>query len=191
MDYRCGLYAWMKIDCLTLHRLTLGEEMDLWFYDKSLLQHLMEFHFLFSVLLVPGSFSILNVVVTNILKTLNFNQTLSSNGSLDNFSDPTFMKDYMEALTFTASITFFTGIIQVEDEPVLFPSWCILVRILCTNVRIGTACLFLPQILSSSHLNTYVVQNGPWRSVSSSCAVWKTYDSLRFMCPWLIYSCVN
>ncbi|XP_064894525.1 testis anion transporter 1 isoform X2 [Columba livia] len=60
-----------------------------------------------------GSFSILNVVVTNILKTLNFNQTLSSNGSLDNFSDPTFMKDYMEALTFTASITFFTGIIQL------------------------------------------------------------------------------
>lgn len=112
----------MKIDCLTLHRLTVGEEMDLWFYDKSVLQHLMEFHFLFSVLLVPGSFSILNVVVTNILKTLNFNQTLSSNGSLDNFSDPTFMKDYMEALTFTASITFFTGIIQVEDEPGLFPS---------------------------------------------------------------------
>ncbi|XP_065505794.1 testis anion transporter 1 isoform X2 [Caloenas nicobarica] len=60
-----------------------------------------------------GSFSILNVVSTNILKTLNFNQTLSSNGSLDNFSDPTFMKDYMEALTFTASITFFIGIIQL------------------------------------------------------------------------------
>ncbi|XP_075377660.1 testis anion transporter 1 [Mycteria americana] len=60
-----------------------------------------------------GSFSILNVVVTNILKTLNFNQTLSSNGSLDNFSDPTFMKDYMEALTLTASITFLTGIIQL------------------------------------------------------------------------------
>ncbi|NXW06820.1 S26A8 protein, partial [Fregetta grallaria] len=60
-----------------------------------------------------GSFSILNVVVTNILKTLNFSQTLSSNGSLDNFSDPTFMKDYMEALTLTASITFLTGIIQL------------------------------------------------------------------------------
>ncbi|XP_072700628.1 testis anion transporter 1 isoform X3 [Ciconia boyciana] len=60
-----------------------------------------------------GSFSMLNVVVTNILKTLNFNQTLSSNGSLDNFSDPTFMKDYMEALTLTASITFLTGIIQL------------------------------------------------------------------------------
>ncbi|KAM6192042.1 testis anion transporter 1 [Sarcoramphus papa] len=60
-----------------------------------------------------GSFSILNVVVTDVLKTLNFNQTLSSNGSLDNFSDPTFMKDYMEALTLTASITFLTGIIQL------------------------------------------------------------------------------
>ncbi|NXS41051.1 S26A8 protein, partial [Balaeniceps rex] len=60
-----------------------------------------------------GSFSILNVVVTNTLKTLNFNQTLSSNGSLDNFSDPTVIKDYMEALTFTASITFLTGIIQL------------------------------------------------------------------------------
>ncbi|KFV60698.1 Testis anion transporter 1, partial [Gavia stellata] len=60
-----------------------------------------------------GSFSILNVVVTNILKTLNFNQTLSSNGSLDNFSDAMFMKDYMEALTVTASITFLTGMIQL------------------------------------------------------------------------------
>ncbi|NXQ90878.1 S26A8 protein, partial [Nyctibius grandis] len=60
-----------------------------------------------------GSFSILNVAVTNILKTLNFNQTLSSNGSLDNFSDPTFMKGYMEALTLTASITFLTAIIQL------------------------------------------------------------------------------
>ncbi|XP_075030300.1 testis anion transporter 1 isoform X2 [Calonectris borealis] len=60
-----------------------------------------------------GSFSILNVVATNILKTLNFSQTLSSNGSLDNFSDPIFIKDYMEALTHTASITFLTGIIQL------------------------------------------------------------------------------
>ncbi|NWQ95471.1 S26A8 protein, partial [Burhinus bistriatus] len=60
-----------------------------------------------------GSFSILNVVVTNILKTPNFNQTLSSNGSLNNFSDPTFRKDYMEALTLNASITFLTGIIQL------------------------------------------------------------------------------
>ncbi|XP_054660189.1 testis anion transporter 1 isoform X7 [Grus americana] len=60
-----------------------------------------------------GSFSILNVVGTNILKTLNFNQTLSSNGSLENFSDSTFMKDYVEVLTLTASITFLTGIIQL------------------------------------------------------------------------------
>ncbi|KAM6295177.1 LOW QUALITY PROTEIN: testis anion transporter 1 [Aegotheles albertisi] len=59
-----------------------------------------------------GSFSILNVVVTNILK-LNFNQTLSSNGSPNEFSDPTFMNDYMEVLTHTASITFLTGIIQL------------------------------------------------------------------------------
>ncbi|KFZ52290.1 Testis anion transporter 1, partial [Antrostomus carolinensis] len=56
-----------------------------------------------------GSFSILNMVVANTLKTLNFNQTLSSNGSLDKFSDPTFM----EALTLTASVTFLTGIIQL------------------------------------------------------------------------------
>ncbi|XP_009890035.1 PREDICTED: testis anion transporter 1 [Charadrius vociferus] len=60
-----------------------------------------------------GSFSILNVAVTNILKIPNFNQTLSSNGWLNNFSDPTFMKDYTEALTLTASVTFLTGIIQL------------------------------------------------------------------------------
>jgi len=76
------------------------------------------FHFLFSVLLVPGSFSILNVVVTDILKTLNFSQTLSFNGSLDNLSDPNFTNDHAEALTLTASITFLTGIIQVEDKSV-------------------------------------------------------------------------
>ncbi|NXW47827.1 S26A8 protein, partial [Nyctiprogne leucopyga] len=56
-----------------------------------------------------GSFSILNMVVANIQKTLNFNQTSSSNGSLDKFSDPALM----EALTLTASITFLTGIIQL------------------------------------------------------------------------------
>ncbi|XP_068774499.1 testis anion transporter 1 isoform X11 [Struthio camelus] len=60
-----------------------------------------------------GSFSILNAMVANILKTLNFNQILSSNGSLANFSDPAFMKNYMEALTLTASTTFLTGIIQL------------------------------------------------------------------------------
>uniref|UniRef100_A0A8C6Z161 Solute carrier family 26 member 8 n=1 Tax=Nothoprocta perdicaria TaxID=30464 RepID=A0A8C6Z161_NOTPE len=60
-----------------------------------------------------GSFSILNAMVANVLKTLNFNQILSSNASLANFSDPTFMKNYMEALTLTASTTFLTGIIQL------------------------------------------------------------------------------
>ncbi|NXK56352.1 S26A8 protein, partial [Chauna torquata] len=60
-----------------------------------------------------GSFSILNLVVKNILKTFSFNQTLSFNGALDNFSDPTLTKGYMEALTVTASITFLTGIIQL------------------------------------------------------------------------------
>ncbi|XP_062451223.1 testis anion transporter 1 [Rhea pennata] len=60
-----------------------------------------------------GSFSILNAMVANILTTLNFNQILSSNGSLANFSDPRFMKNYMEALTLTASTTFLTGIIQL------------------------------------------------------------------------------
>ncbi|NXC75524.1 S26A8 protein, partial [Anhinga anhinga] len=83
-----------------------------------------------------GSFSILNVVVTNILKTLNFNQTLSSNGSLDNFSDPTFMKDYMEALTLTASITFLTGIIQL-----LLGCFCL-----------GFVTTYVPKTLSDAYL---------------------------------------
>ncbi|XP_014809137.1 PREDICTED: testis anion transporter 1 isoform X4 [Calidris pugnax] len=60
-----------------------------------------------------GSFSILNMVVANIAKSPNFTQTLSSSGSPNNFSDPTFMKNYMEALTLTASVTFLTGIIQI------------------------------------------------------------------------------
>uniref|UniRef100_A0A8C3CGL1 Solute carrier family 26 member 8 n=1 Tax=Cairina moschata TaxID=8855 RepID=A0A8C3CGL1_CAIMO len=60
-----------------------------------------------------GSFSILNLVVKNILKSFNFNQTLSFNGSVDNFSDPTLTEGYMEALTLTASVTFLTGIIQL------------------------------------------------------------------------------
>ncbi|NWI10642.1 S26A8 protein, partial [Crypturellus soui] len=60
-----------------------------------------------------GSFSILNAMVANIVKTLNFNQILSLNASLVNFSDPTFMKNYMEALTLTASTTFLTGVIQL------------------------------------------------------------------------------
>ncbi|NXC37726.1 S26A8 protein, partial [Penelope pileata] len=60
-----------------------------------------------------GSFSILNLVVKNILKSLHFNETLYFNSSQINFSDPTHSKDYMELLTLTASITFMTGIIQL------------------------------------------------------------------------------
>ncbi|KAM8988017.1 testis anion transporter 1 isoform 3-T3 [Ara ararauna] len=53
-----------------------------------------------------GSFSILNMAAANILKTLDFNQTLPSNSAPDNYSDPS------QALTLTASVTFLTGIIQ-------------------------------------------------------------------------------
>lgn len=60
-----------------------------------------------------GSFSILNLVVKNILKSLDLNKTLSFNSSLVNFSDPILLKDYMEILTLTASVTFMTGIIQL------------------------------------------------------------------------------
>ncbi|XP_032305186.1 testis anion transporter 1 isoform X2 [Coturnix japonica] len=59
-----------------------------------------------------GSFSILNLVVKNILTSLALNQT-SFNSSLVNFSDPTLLKGYMETLTLAASITFMTGIIQL------------------------------------------------------------------------------
>ncbi|NXT19446.1 S26A8 protein, partial [Syrrhaptes paradoxus] len=60
-----------------------------------------------------GSFSILNVMATNVLNTLNFSTTLSFHGSQNNFSDPTFMKDYMKVLTFSASVTLLTGIFQL------------------------------------------------------------------------------
>ncbi|XP_031464500.1 testis anion transporter 1 isoform X2 [Phasianus colchicus] len=60
-----------------------------------------------------GSFSILNLVVKNILKSLDLNKTLSFNSSLVNFSDPTLLKGYMETLTLAASVTFMTGIIQL------------------------------------------------------------------------------
>uniref|UniRef100_A0A803YC38 Solute carrier family 26 member 8 n=1 Tax=Meleagris gallopavo TaxID=9103 RepID=A0A803YC38_MELGA len=60
-----------------------------------------------------GSFSILNLVVKNILKSVDLNKTLSFNSSLVNFSDPTLLKGYMETLTLTASVTFMTGIIQL------------------------------------------------------------------------------
>ncbi|XP_048781568.1 testis anion transporter 1 isoform X9 [Lagopus muta] len=59
-----------------------------------------------------GSFSILNLVVKNILKSLDLNKTLSFNSSLVNFSDPTLLKGYVETLALTASVTFMTGIIQ-------------------------------------------------------------------------------
>ncbi|XP_042693329.1 testis anion transporter 1 isoform X9 [Centrocercus urophasianus] len=60
-----------------------------------------------------GSFSILNLVVKNILKSLDLNKTLSFNSSLVNFSDPTLLKGYVETLALTASVTFMTGIIQL------------------------------------------------------------------------------
>ncbi|NWU70089.1 S26A8 protein, partial [Pterocles burchelli] len=60
-----------------------------------------------------GSFSILNVMATNILSTLNFSTTLSFHGSQANFSDPTFMKDYMKVLTLSASVTLLTGTLQL------------------------------------------------------------------------------
>ncbi|XP_042743972.1 testis anion transporter 1 isoform X3 [Lagopus leucura] len=59
-----------------------------------------------------GSFSILNLVVKNILKSLDLNKTLSFNSSLVNFSDPTLLKGYVETLALTASVTFMTGVIQ-------------------------------------------------------------------------------
>ncbi|XP_042743973.1 testis anion transporter 1 isoform X4 [Lagopus leucura] len=60
-----------------------------------------------------GSFSILNLVVKNILKSLDLNKTLSFNSSLVNFSDPTLLKGYVETLALTASVTFMTGVIQL------------------------------------------------------------------------------
>ncbi|XP_050812558.1 testis anion transporter 1 isoform X5 [Gopherus flavomarginatus] len=60
-----------------------------------------------------GSFSILNAMVADVLKTLNFSSVLTTNGTFANFSDANYMKSYMEALTLTASTTFLTGIIQL------------------------------------------------------------------------------
>ncbi|XP_042717421.1 testis anion transporter 1 isoform X5 [Chrysemys picta bellii] len=60
-----------------------------------------------------GSFSILNAMVADVLKTLNFRPILTANGTFANFSDANYMKSYMEALTLTASTTFLTGIIQL------------------------------------------------------------------------------
>uniref|UniRef100_A0A8C8VKJ4 Solute carrier family 26 member 8 n=1 Tax=Pelusios castaneus TaxID=367368 RepID=A0A8C8VKJ4_9SAUR len=60
-----------------------------------------------------GSFSILNAMVADVLKTLNFSSVLTANGTFANFSDTNYMENYMEALTLTASTTFLTGIIQL------------------------------------------------------------------------------
>ncbi|XP_074833535.1 testis anion transporter 1 isoform X2 [Carettochelys insculpta] len=60
-----------------------------------------------------GSFSILNAMVADVLKTLNFSPVLTANGTFANFSDANYMKSYMEALTLTASTTFLTGVIQL------------------------------------------------------------------------------
>ncbi|XP_042693330.1 testis anion transporter 1 isoform X10 [Centrocercus urophasianus] len=66
-----------------------------------------------------GSFSILNLVVKNILKSLDLNKTLSFNSSLVNFSDPTLLKGYVETLALTASVTFMTGIIQIITATII------------------------------------------------------------------------
>ncbi|XP_052558411.1 testis anion transporter 1 isoform X9 [Tympanuchus pallidicinctus] len=66
-----------------------------------------------------GSFSILNLVVKNILKSLDLNKTLSFNSSLVNFSDPTLLKGYVEILALTASVTFMTGIIQIITATII------------------------------------------------------------------------
>ncbi|XP_042321829.1 testis anion transporter 1 [Sceloporus undulatus] len=60
-----------------------------------------------------GSFSILNAMAANFHSALNFNIRLSGNVSLASFSDAAFMKNYMEALTYTASTTFLVGMIQM------------------------------------------------------------------------------
>ncbi|XP_044286272.1 testis anion transporter 1 [Varanus komodoensis] len=60
-----------------------------------------------------GSFGILNAMVANFQNTLNLNTRLPSNATLANFSNETIMKNYMEALTYTASTTFLVGVIQL------------------------------------------------------------------------------
>ncbi|XP_067323202.1 testis anion transporter 1 [Anolis sagrei] len=60
-----------------------------------------------------GSFSILNVMVANFHSALDFKIKPSGNASLASFSDATFMKNYMEVLTYTASTTFLVGMIQI------------------------------------------------------------------------------
>nr|XP_056700754.1 testis anion transporter 1 [Euleptes europaea] len=60
-----------------------------------------------------GSFTILNAMIANFQKSLNFNFTLPSSSTLVNMSDENSVKMYMEAVTLTASTTFLVGIIQL------------------------------------------------------------------------------
>ncbi|XP_019401707.1 PREDICTED: testis anion transporter 1 [Crocodylus porosus] len=60
-----------------------------------------------------GSFSILNAMVADIVKTLNFSLSLSPNHRFANFSDENYIRSYLDALNLTASTTFLTGIIQL------------------------------------------------------------------------------
>ncbi|XP_043389337.1 testis anion transporter 1 isoform X3 [Chelonia mydas] len=83
-----------------------------------------------------GSFSILNAMVADVLKTLNFSSVLTANGTFANFSDANYMKSYMEALTLTASTTFLTGIIQL-----LLGCFCL-----------GFVTTYLPKTLIDSYL---------------------------------------
>ncbi|XP_073175984.1 testis anion transporter 1 isoform X2 [Lepidochelys kempii] len=83
-----------------------------------------------------GSFSILNAMVADVLKTLNFSPILTANGTFANFSDANYMKSYMEALTLTASTTFLTGIIQL-----LLGCFCL-----------GFVTTYLPKTLIDSYL---------------------------------------
>ncbi|KAG8132412.1 hypothetical protein E2320_010261 [Naja naja] len=60
-----------------------------------------------------GSFSILNAMAANFQSNLNFRIQLPINATLANASDENFMRNYMEAVTHTASTTFLVGIIQL------------------------------------------------------------------------------
>ncbi|ETE73338.1 Testis anion transporter 1, partial [Ophiophagus hannah] len=60
-----------------------------------------------------GSFSILNAMAANFQSNLNFRIQLPINATLANVSDENFIRNYMEAVTHTASTTFLVGIIQL------------------------------------------------------------------------------
>lgn len=108
-----------------VHRLMTREgTMDLWLRHSSWLQESYVSSSL--LLLVPGSFSILNAMVADIVKTLNFSLSLSPNHSFANFSDENYIKSYLDALNLTASTTFLTGIIQVKVGCVFEYIWIFL-----------------------------------------------------------------